>query len=51
MKVQVKVPVVVRMEGTNMEEGRQILAESGLNFRIADGMEDAAHKVVQATQR
>ena len=50
MKVQVKVPVVVRMEGTNMEEGRQILAESGLNFRIADGMEDAAHKVVQAIQ-
>ncbi len=50
MKVQVKVPVVVRLEGTNMEEGRQILAESGLNFRIADGMEDAAHKVVQAIQ-
>ena len=50
MKVQVKVPVVVRMEGTNMEEGRQILAESGLNFRIADGMADAAYKVVQAIQ-
>jgi succinyl-CoA synthetase beta subunit len=49
-KVQVKVPVVVRMEGTNVEEGRQILAESGLNFRIADGMADAAHKVVQAIQ-
>ena len=47
-KVQVKVPVVVRMEGTNVEEGRQILAESGLNFRIADDMADAAHKVVQA---
>ena len=49
-KVQVKVPVVVRMEGTNVEEGRQILAESGLNFRIADSMADAAHKVVQAIQ-
>jgi succinyl-CoA synthetase beta subunit len=49
-KVQVKVPVVVRMEGTNVEEGRQILAESGLNFRIADDMADAAHKVVQAIQ-
>ena len=49
-KVQVKVPVIVRMEGTNVEEGRQILAESGLNFRIADGMADAAHKVVQAIQ-
>jgi succinyl-CoA synthetase beta subunit len=48
--VQVTVPVVVRMEGTNVEEGRQILAESGLNFRIADGMADAAHQVVQAIQ-
>jgi succinyl-CoA synthetase beta subunit len=48
--VQVKVPVVVRMEGTNVEEGRQILAESGLNFRIADSMADAAHQVVQAIQ-
>ena len=47
---QVTVPVVVRMEGTNVEEGRQILAESGLNFRIADNMADAAHKVVQAIQ-
>jgi succinyl-CoA synthetase beta subunit len=46
--VQVTVPVVVRMEGTNVEEGRQILAESGLNFRIADSMADAAHQVVQA---
>jgi succinyl-CoA synthetase beta subunit len=48
--VQVNVPVVVRMEGTNVEEGRQILVESGLNFRIADGMADAAHQVVQAIQ-
>ena len=48
--VQVKVPVVVRMEGTNVEEGRQILVESGLNFRIADGMADAARQVVQAIQ-
>jgi succinyl-CoA synthetase beta subunit len=48
--VQVTVPVVVRMEGTNVEEGRQILVESGLNFRIADGMADAAHQVVQAIQ-
>ena len=48
--VQVTVPVVVRMEGTNVEEGRQILAESGLNFRIADSMADAAHQVVQAIQ-
>jgi succinyl-CoA synthetase beta subunit len=48
--VQVTVPVVVRMEGTNVEEGRQILAESGLNFRIADSMADAACQVVQAIQ-
>ena len=48
--VQVTVPVVVRMEGTNVEEGRRILAESGLNFRIADNMADAAHQVVQAIQ-
>ena len=48
--VRVNVPVIVRMEGTNVAEGRQILAESGLNFRIADGMADAAHQVVQAIQ-
>jgi succinyl-CoA synthetase beta subunit len=48
--VQVSVPVVVRMEGTNVEEGRQILAESGLNFRIADSMADGAYQVVQAIQ-
>ena len=48
--VQVKVPIVVRMEGTNVAEGRQILAESGLNFRIADGMADAARQVVQVIQ-
>jgi succinyl-CoA synthetase beta subunit len=49
-KVQVQVPVVVRMEGTNVEEGRQILAESGLNLLIAADMADAAYKVVQAIQ-
>jgi succinyl-CoA synthetase beta subunit len=40
------VPVVVRMEGTNVEAGQQILRESGLNFTIADGMKDGAQKVV-----
>lgn len=44
--LQVKVPVVVRMEGTNVELGQQILRESGLNFTIADGMKDGAQKVV-----
>ena len=37
---------VVRMEGTNVEEGKRMLAESGLNFTSADGMGDAATKVV-----
>jgi len=44
--LQVKVPVVVRMEGTNVERGQQILRESGLNFTIAEGMKDGAQKVV-----
>lgn len=40
------IPVVVRMEGTNVEEGKKILMESGFNFTVADGMKDAAEKVV-----
>ena len=44
--LNVKVPIVVRMEGTNVERGQQILKESGLNFTIADGMKDGAQKVV-----
>ncbi len=44
--LQVKVPIVVRMEGTNVERGQQIIRESGLNFTIADGMKDGAQKVV-----
>jgi succinyl-CoA synthetase beta subunit len=44
--LHVKVPVVVRMEGTNVEKGQQILRDSGLNFTIANGMKDAAQKVV-----
>jgi succinyl-CoA synthetase beta subunit len=46
----VKVPVVVRMEGTNVELGQEILRESGMNFTIADGMKDAAEKVVSLAQ-
>jgi succinyl-CoA synthetase beta subunit len=42
----VKAPMVVRLEGTNVEEGRRILRESGLNFTVAEGMADAARKVV-----
>ena len=36
------------MEGTNVEQGRKILNDSGLNFTVADGMRDAAEKVVAA---
>jgi succinyl-CoA synthetase beta subunit len=42
----VTVPVVVRLEGTNVELGQKILRESGLNFTVARGMKDAAEKVV-----
>jgi len=45
------VPVVVRLEGTNVEEGRRILNESGLNFIVAQGMKEAAEKVVEALKR
>jgi succinyl-CoA synthetase beta subunit len=46
--VDVRVPIVVRMEGTNVEEGQRLLAESGLNFVVAHNLEDAAQQVVQA---
>jgi succinyl-CoA synthetase beta subunit len=49
-KIGIAVPVVVRLEGTNVEEGQRILRESGLNFRVADGMKDAARQVVDATE-
>jgi succinyl-CoA synthetase beta subunit len=42
----VPVPIVIRMKGTNVEEGKQMLAESGLNFATADVMSEAADKVV-----
>jgi succinyl-CoA synthetase beta subunit len=43
----INVPVVVRLEGTNVEEGQRVIRESGLNFTVANGMQDAAEKVVQ----
>jgi succinyl-CoA synthetase beta subunit len=49
-KTNVKVPVVLRLEGTNVEEGRKILKDSGLNFIIGDTMQDAAQKVVAAAK-
>jgi succinyl-CoA synthetase beta subunit len=47
-EVKVNVPIVVRLEGTNVEEGRRILKESGLNFAVAIGMKEGAEKVVEA---
>jgi succinyl-CoA synthetase beta subunit len=49
-ELEIKIPIVVRMEGTNVELGRRILQESGLNFTVADGMKDAAEKVVRLAQ-
>ena len=44
--IGINVPVVVRLEGTNVEEGRRLINESGLGFVTASGMKDAAEKVV-----
>jgi len=49
--VGIKIPVVVRLEGTNVEQGRQILRDSGLKFTVASGMKDAAEKVVSLTKQ
>jgi succinyl-CoA synthetase beta subunit len=47
----IKVPIVVRLRGTNVELGQKILKESGLNFAVANDMKEAAEKVVAATKR
>ncbi|CAI8973541.1 ADP-forming succinate--CoA ligase subunit beta [Methylocaldum szegediense] len=44
--LQIKVPLIVRLAGTNVEEGRKILAESGLSFITAENLDDAATKAV-----
>ncbi len=49
-KTNIQLPVVLRLEGTNVQEGKKILQESGLNFVIADTMKDAADKVVAAAR-
>ncbi|MBP2279548.1 succinyl-CoA synthetase beta subunit [Psychrobacter sp. PL15] len=49
-EVDVKVPVVVRLEGNNAEKGIQILQDSGLNLISAQGLSDAAHKIVDAVK-
>jgi succinyl-CoA synthetase beta subunit len=48
--INIKLPVVLRLEGTNVEQGRQILKDSGLNFIVAETMKDAAEKVVAAAK-
>lgn len=48
--LHVQVPIVVRLQGTNVEEGKRILAESGLALQPADTMAEAARKVVAAAQ-
>ena len=49
-EMTVKVPIVVRMEGTNADQGRQILKDSGLKVTVVEGMRDAAEKVVAAAK-
>ena len=49
-KVHVSVPVVVRLEGTNVEQGRQMLADCDFDIISADGFDDAARKVVATVQ-
>jgi len=49
-KTNIQLPVVLRLEGTNVQEGKKILMESGLNFVVADTMKDAADKVVAAAR-
>ncbi len=44
----VSIPIVARLEGTNVEEGRRVLRDSGINITTAEGMADAAEKVVSA---
>jgi succinyl-CoA synthetase beta subunit len=46
-KTGIQVPVVVRMEGTNVDQGRKILADSGLNLITATDLKDAAAKVAE----
>ena len=47
-EMEIKVPLVVRLEGTNVEQGKKILAESGLAIIAAGSMADAAEKAVKA---
>ncbi len=48
--IGVSIPVVVRLEGTNVEQGQEILRNSGLKFEVAESMKDAAEKVVASAK-
>jgi len=50
-QTHISLPIVLRLEGTNVEQGREILKKSGLNFIVAETMKDAAEKVVAAAGR
>lgn len=49
-EMDLKVPVVVRLEGTNVDLGKEILKKSGLNLIVVDNLRDAAEKVVKAAK-
>jgi succinyl-CoA synthetase beta subunit len=49
-EVGLKVPLVVRLEGTNVDAGKTIIRESGLNVLPADDLDDAAQKIVKAVK-
>jgi succinyl-CoA synthetase beta subunit len=49
-EVGLQVPLVVRLEGTNVELGKTILSQSGLNVIAADDLDDAAQKIVKAVK-
>jgi succinyl-CoA synthetase beta subunit len=49
-QVGLEVPLVVRLEGTNVEAGKKIISQSGLNVLSADDLDDAAQKIVKAVK-
>jgi succinyl-CoA synthetase beta subunit len=49
-EVGLKVPLVVRLEGTNVQLGKEIISKSGLNVIPADDLDDAAQKIVKAVR-
>jgi succinyl-CoA synthetase beta subunit len=49
-QVGLKVPLVVRLEGTNVEQGKKIISDSRLNVVAADNLDDAAQKIVKAVK-